>query len=207
MPYSKEEIKHLAFVRRIREKNAVGYLTNRDVYLTEWINNPASSGGQENYAGQANYGWESNNGKLLPGQVLNMAPKTEVNGRMVYNLYQDIQTGNIQQGITFLSRQVLFPNSATPSGYDVELTVNFVETINHSRDRFVPHSAVKVIDNRFKEVDYLTSGTSDYTSIADNTSDTTSGNTGSTSNTSTTNYTGGGGGSGTSDTEIPTLDT
>ena len=96
MPYSKEEIKHLAFVRRIREKNAVQYLADRDVYLTEWINNPASRGGQENYAGQANYGWKSNNGKLLPGQVLNMAPKTEVNGKMVYNLYQDIQTGNMQ---------------------------------------------------------------------------------------------------------------
>jgi hypothetical protein len=200
MPYSKEEIKHLAFVRRLREKNAVQYLADRDVYLTEWINNPASRGGQENYAGQANYGWESNNGKLLPGQVLNMAPKTEVNGRMVYNLYQDIETGNIQQGITFLSRQVLFPNSATPSGYDVELTVNFVETISQGRDRFVPHSAVKVIDNRFKEVDYLTSGTSEYTSIADTTSDTTSGDTGSTS----TSSSGGGGGNTTiyNDTEL-----
>jgi hypothetical protein len=200
MPYSKEEIKHLAFVRRLREKNAVQYLADRDVYLTEWINNPASRGGQENYAGQANYGWESNNGKLLPGQVLNMAPKTEVNGRMVYNLYQDIETGNIQQGITFLSRQVLFPNSATPSGYDVELTVNFVETISQGRDRFVPHSAVKVIDNRFKEVDYLTSGTSEYTSIADTTSDTTSGDTGSTS----TSSSGGGGGNTTiyDDTEL-----
>ncbi len=200
MPYSKEEIKHLAFVRRLREKNAVQYLADRDVYLTEWINNPASRGGQENYAGQANYGWKSNNGKLLPGQVLNMAPKTEVNGRMVYNLYQDIETGNIQQGITFLSRQVLFPNSATPSGYDVELTVNFVETISQGRDRFVPHSAVKVIDNRFKEVDYLTSGTSEYTSIADTTSDTTSGDTGSTS----TSSSGGGGGNTTiyNDTEL-----
>ncbi|MBT7555478.1 hypothetical protein HN615_00955 [Candidatus Woesearchaeota archaeon] len=207
MPYSKEEIKHLAFVRRLREKNAVQYITDRDVYLTEWINNPASRGGQDDYAGQSNYGWRSNNGKLIPGQVLNMAPKTEVNGKMVYNLYQDIQTGNIQQGITFISRQVAYPGSTMATGYDVELTVNFVETISQGRDRFVPHSAVKVIDNRFKEVDYLTSGTSDYTSIADNTSDTTSGNTGSTSNTSTTNYTGGGGGSGTSDTEIPTLDT
>jgi hypothetical protein len=202
MPYSKEEIKHLAFVRKLREKNAVRWLSDRDVYLTKWINNPASSGGQENYAGQANYGWESNNGKLLPGQVLNMAPKTEVNGRMVYNLYQDSETGNIQQGITFLSRQVLFPNSATPSGYDVELTVNFVETINHSRDIFDPSSAVKVIDNRFKEVDYITSGTSTYTTIADTTSDTTSGDTGSTSSTTPT---GGGGGSGTYD--VPILDT
>ena len=48
MPYSKEEIKHLAFVRRLREKNAVRWLSDRDVYLTEWINNPASSGGQSN---------------------------------------------------------------------------------------------------------------------------------------------------------------
>jgi hypothetical protein len=198
MPYSKEEIKHLAFVRKLREKNAVGYITDRDVYLTEWINNPASSGGQ------SNNGWKSDNGKLLPGQVLNMAPKTEVNGRMVYNLYQDIQTGNIQQGITFLSRQVSNPNSATPSGYDVELTVNFVETINHSRNRFVPHSAVKVIDNRFKEVDYITSGTSTSTTIADTTSDTTSGNTGSTSSTSSS---GGGGGSGTYNPDNLTLDT
>ncbi len=197
MPYSKEEIKHLAFVRKLREKNAVGYITDRDVYLTEWINNPASSGGQ------SNNGWKSDNGKLLPGQVLNMAPKTEVNGRMVYNLYQDIQTGNIQQGITFLSRQVSNPNSATPSGYDVELTVNFVETINHSRNRFVPHSAVKVIDNRFKEVDYITSGTSTSTTIADTTSDTTSGNTGSTSSTSSS----GGGGSGTYNPDNLTLDT
>ncbi len=198
MPYSKEEIKHLAFVRKLREKNAVGYITDRDVYLTEWINNPASSGGQ------SNNGWKSDNGKLLPGQVLNMAPKTEVNGRMVYNLYQDIQTGNIQQGITFLSRQISNPNSATPSGYDVELTVNFVETINHSRNRFVPHSAVKVIDNRFKEVDYITSGTSTSTTIADTTSDTTSGNTGSTSSTSSS---GGGGGSGTYNPDNLTLDT
>ena len=197
MPYSKEEIKHLAFVRKLREKNAVGYITDRDVYLTEWINNPASSGGQENYAGQANYGWESNNGKLLPGQVLNMAPKTEVNGRMVYNLYQDIETGNIQQGITFLSRQVANPNSATPSGYDVELTVNFVETINHSRDIFDPSSAVKVIDNRFKEVDYITSGTSTYTTIADTTADTTSDG-----STSSTSYTDGGGTSNIEDLEI-----
>ena len=197
MPYTKEEIKHLAFVRRIREKSAIGYLSDRDVYLTKWINNPASSGGQENYAGQANYGWESNNGKLLPGQVLNMAPKTEVNGRMVYNLYQDIETGNIQQGITFLSRQVANPNSATPSGYDVELTVNFVETINHMRDRFVPHSAVKVIDNRFKEVDYITSGTSTYTTIADTTADTTSDG-----STSSTSYTDGGGTSNIEDLEI-----
>lgn len=205
MPYSKEEIKHLAFVRKLREKNAVRWLTDRDVYLTEWINNPASSGGQENYAGQANYGWESNNGKLLPGQVLNMAPKTEVNGRMVYNLYQDSETGNIQQGITFLSRQVLFPNSATPSGYDVELTVNFVETINHMRDIFDPSSAVKVIDNRFKEVDYITSGTSTtYTTIADTTADTTSAGTSSTSSTSSS---GGGGGSGTYNPDNLTLDT
>ncbi len=198
MPYSKEEIKHLAFVRRLREKNAVRWLSDRDVYLTEWINNPASSGGQ------SNNGWESNNGKLLPGQVLNMAPNTEVNGRMVYNLYQDSETGNIQQGITFLSRQVANPNSATPSGYDVELTVNFVVSVNHMRDRFVPHSAVKVIDNRFKEVDYITSGTSTYTNTADTTADTTSGDTGSTSSTSTTTYTGGGG-SGTYD--APILDT
>jgi len=197
MPYSKEEIKHLAFVRKLREKNAVRWLSDRDVYLTKWINNPASSGGQENYAGQANYGWESNNGKLLPGQVLNMAPKTEVNGRMVYNLYQDIETGNIQQGITFLSRQVLFPNSATPSGYDVELTVNFVETINHSRDIFDPSSAVQVIDNRFKEVAYITSGTSTYTTIADTTADTTSDG-----STSSTSYTDGGGTSNIEDLEI-----
>ena len=197
MPYTKEEIKHLAFVRRIREKSAIGYLSDRDVYLTKWINNPASSGGQENYAGQANYGWESNNGKLLPGQVLNMAPKTEVNGRMVYNLYQDIETGNIQQGITFLSRQVANPNSATPSGYDVELTVNFVVSVNHMRDRFVPHSAVKVIDNRFKEVDYITSGTSTYTTIADTTADTTSDG-----STSSTSYTDGGGTSNIEDLEI-----
>jgi hypothetical protein len=119
---------------------------------------------------------------------------------MVYNLYQDIQTGNIQQGITFLSRQVAHPNSATPSGYDVELTVNFVETINHSRYRFVPHSAVKVIDNRFKEVDYITSGNSDYTSIAETTADTTSDG-----STSSTSYTGGGGGpSNIEDLEIDT---
>ena len=202
MPYSKEEIKHLAFVRKLREKNAVRWLSDRDVYLTKWINNPASRGGQYDYAGQTDYGWKSNNGKLIPGQVLNMAPKTEVNGRMVYNLYQDSETGNIQQGITFISRQVANPNSATPSGYDVELTVNFVETINHSRYRFVPHSAVKVIDNRFKEVDYITSGTSTYTTIADTTSDTTSGDTGSTSSTTPT---GGGGGSGTYD--VPILDT
>jgi hypothetical protein len=119
---------------------------------------------------------------------------------MVYNLYEDMQSGKLQQGITFLSRQVLFPNSATPSGYDVELTVNFVETISQGRDRFVPHSAVKVIDNRFKEVDYLTSGTSEYTSIADTTSDTTSGDTGSTS----TSSSGGGGGNTTiyDDTEL-----
>ena len=198
MPYTKEEIKHLAFVRRIREKNAIGYLSDRDVYLTDWINNPASMGGQ------AESGWESNNGKLLPGQVLNMAPKTEVNGRMVYNLYQDIETGNIQQGITFLSRQVANPNSATPSGYDVELTVNFVETINHSRDIFDPSSAVKVIDNRFKEVDYITSGTSTtYTTIADTTADTTSAGTSSTSSTSSS----GGGGSGTYNPDNLTLDT
>tara|TARA_B110001454_G_C12722436_1_gene435344 strand:+ start:6924 stop:7511 length:588 start_codon:yes stop_codon:yes gene_type:complete len=161
MPYTKEEIKHLSFVRRIREKNAIGYLSDRDVYLTDWINNPASRGGQ------AESGWESNNGKLLPGQVLNKAPNTEVNGRMVYNLYQDIQSGNISQGITFLSRQVANPNSATPSGYDVELTVNFVEEVSHKRQRAVPHSAVQVIDNRFKETEYLTSGTSEV--IVDNT--------------------------------------
>lgn len=191
MPYSKEEIKHLAFVRKLREKNAVGYITDRDVYLTEWINNPASSGGQ------SNNGWKSDNGKLLPGQVLNKAPKTEVNGRMVYNLYQDIETGNIQQGITFLSRQVANPNSATPSGYDVELTVNFVETINHSRDIFDPSSAVQVIDNRFKEVAYITSGTSTYTTIADTTADTTSDG-----STSSTSYTDGGGTSNIEDLEI-----
>ena len=200
MPYSKEEIKHLAFVRRLREKNAVRWLSDRDVYLTEWINSPASRMGQENWAGQTDYGWKKDNGKLVPGQVLNMAPRTDVDGRMVYNLYQDIQTGNIQQGITFLSRQVSYPGSTMATGYDVELTVNFIETIRQRRDRFVPHSAVKVIDNRFKEVDYLTSGTSEYTSIADTTSDTTSGDTGSTS----TSSSGGGGGNTTifDDTEL-----
>jgi len=188
MPYSKEEIKHLAFVKRLREKNAVQYLADRDVYLTEWVNDPASSGGQ------SNNGWESNNGKLLPGQVLNMAPRTDVNGRLVYNLYQDIQSGNFQQSINFISRQVAYPGSTMPTEYDVELTVNFVETISQGRDRFVPHSAVKVIDNRFEEVDHLTSGTSEYTSIADTTSDTTSGDTGSTSSNSSSG--GGSGGSG-----------
>ena len=201
MPYSKEEIKHLAFVRRLREKNAVQYLADRDVYLTEWINHPRSRVGQENWAGRSGYGWKKDNGKFVPGQVLNMAPRTDVDGRMVYNLYQDIQTGNIQQGITFLSRQVSYPGSTMATGYDVELTVNFIETIRQRRDRFVPHSAVKVIDNRFKEVDYLTSGTSDYTSIAETTSDTTSGDN------SSTSYTGGGGGSGTYDDDVPTLDT
>jgi len=200
MPYSKEEIKHLAFVRRLREKNAVRWLSDRDVYLTEWINSPASRMGQENWAGQTDYGWKKDNGKLVPGQVLNMAPRTDVDGRMVYNLYEDMQSGKLQQGITFLSQQVSYPGSTMATGYDVELTVNFVETISQGRDRFVPHSAVKVIDNRFKEVDYLTSGTSEYTSIADTTSDTTSGDTGSTS----TSSSGGGGGNTTiyDDTEL-----
>ena len=194
MPYSKEEINHLAFVRRLREKNAVQYLADRDVYLTEWINHPRSRVGQENWAGRSGYGWKKDNGKFVPGQVLNMAPRTDVDGRMVYNLYQDIQTGNIQQGITFISLQESIHDGSRyhrPTGYDVELTVNFVETIRQRRDRFVPHSAVKVIDNRFKEVDYITSGNSDYTTITETTSDTTSGDTGSTSSTSSS-----GGGSG-----------
>jgi hypothetical protein len=191
MPYSKEEIKHLAFVRRLREKNAVQYLADRDVYLTEWVKNPASRGGKADRYDRVDYGWEKELGKITPGQALNMAPRTDVNGRRVYNLYQDIQSGNLQQSINFISRQVAYPGSTMATGYDVELTVNFVETISQGRDRFVPHSAVKVIDNRFKEVDYLTSGTSEYTSIADTTSDTTSGDTGSTSSTSSS---GGGGG-------------